>query len=117
MAWDENGKLVPLDEAQLGRQLELARRAARINPPLPDNPRLSFRATLRLVVLDITHMFDLIFFPGHESLPLAIAAQPPIILFFAVLYIAPDAFPLLGGAVVFVGLLRFWVWWVLERRR
>jgi hypothetical protein len=116
MAWDENGKLVPMDEAQLRRQLTLACEAARANPPLPENPTLTFRETLDLLLLDIAHILDCLFFPRHESLPLVVTVQPPIFVFLLLAYLTPNFWPILLPIAVIVGGFRIWVWAAIERR-
>jgi hypothetical protein len=117
MAWDENGSLVPMDEAQLERQLALASESAKANPPLPENPILSFWDTTKLVLLDVARLMDRFFWPRNENLPFFLTILPPLVFLTAVTYVARGRWLIPLALVAMLGGFRFWVWYAIEHPR
>jgi hypothetical protein len=108
--------LVPLDQAQLDRQLAIASANAVKNPPLPDNPVLSDRESRQYVWLDIARMIDACF-GTRESVPLMVAAQSPLLMLLLLGFLLPRVWPFIVAFAVLIGGFRFWVWVTIERSR
>lgn len=116
LTWNSLGKLVPLTEAELARQLAKAREAALENPPLPENRILSFRESLNLLLLDIAHMIDAVFKPP-DHLPVVIAVQPPLIALVASVLILRMAWMVFVPLALLIIGFRLWVWFSIEKPR
>lgn len=107
MAWDENGRLVPLDNVQLQRQLDIASELAKGYTVLPENRVLSVWESLRLLLADVAHVLDELILPQDGPMP--------GFLWMSIGILATVAWPVVVPLLVMTAAFRLWVWLVIER--
>lgn len=115
VTWDENGKLVSLDEEQRERHRRAAAEIASLQPKLADHRNLTHKEFFYARCLELARGLDSLIKPGENYL------ETVFFTAVAVLGIALTKisviWPLLLGVVAAIALFRLWVRLVVEKKK